>query len=120
VLAWVDSTNFLHGYVGLFMNFDHGDVDKERSVAMRSYCERHLGVDLGDQLLKPKHDAGVDRARAHCRTQASGRGGREPRERPRSRTPCENNSILVVKTWFGEYSIRRMRALNRSSMGVWG
>jgi len=59
VLAWVSGVNFLHGYVGLSMNFDHGDVDKVRNVAMRAYCERYLGVNLSDLITERRalHDS---------------------------------------------------------------
>jgi len=58
VLAWVSHVNFLHGYGGLSMNFDHGDMDKERNIAMRAYCERHLGVNLSDLVTERRalHD----------------------------------------------------------------
>jgi hypothetical protein len=52
VLSWVREVNFLHGYGGLSVNFDHGDLDKERNVAMRAYCERYLGVNLSDLVTE--------------------------------------------------------------------
>ena len=48
----VDSSFFLHGYAGFSINFDHGDVNDDRDVAMRAYCERFLGVSLTDLLTE--------------------------------------------------------------------
>lgn len=50
--AWVSEVNFLHGYAGLSLNFDHGDIDKARNTAMRAYCERYLGVNLSDLVTE--------------------------------------------------------------------
>jgi hypothetical protein len=59
VLTWVSGVNFLHGYAGLSMNFDHCEVDKTRNLAMRAYCERHLGVNLSDLITERRalHDS---------------------------------------------------------------
>lgn len=57
ILAWVSDVNFLHGYAGFSMNFDQGDVNKSRDMAMRAYCERHLGVNLSDLITETEWGA---------------------------------------------------------------
>jgi hypothetical protein len=58
VRSWVETVNFLHGYAGLSVNYDHGDVDQARNIAMRGFCERHLGVNLSDLVTERRALAG--------------------------------------------------------------
>lgn len=51
-LRWFGEVNFLHGYGGLSLNYDHGDVDAQRNMAMRGHCERFLGVNLSDLVTE--------------------------------------------------------------------
>lgn len=51
-LRWFGEVDFLHGCGGLHVNYDHGDIDAERNLAMRGHCERYRGVDLGDLVTE--------------------------------------------------------------------
>ena len=51
-LRWFGEVNFLHGRGGLHVNYDHGDIDAQRNLAMRGHCERYRGVDLGDLVTE--------------------------------------------------------------------
>jgi hypothetical protein len=49
---FVERAPVLHGYCGFSINYDHGNVDHERDVAMRAFCERFSGVNLTDLLTE--------------------------------------------------------------------
>lgn len=49
---WFREVNFRHGRGGLHLNYDHGDIDAQRNMAMRGHCERYRGVDLGDLVTE--------------------------------------------------------------------
>lgn len=51
-LRWFGEVNFLHGRGGLHVNYDHGDIDAQRNMAMRGHCERFRGVDLCDLVTE--------------------------------------------------------------------
>lgn len=51
-LRWFGEVNFLHGRGGLHVNYDHGDIDVQRNMAMRGHCERYRGVDLDDLITE--------------------------------------------------------------------
>ncbi|MGH7070605.1 MAG: type VI immunity family protein [Acetobacteraceae bacterium] len=48
----VNRARFLHGSAGYSVNFDHGDLDRERDIAIRAFCERYLGVALSDLVTE--------------------------------------------------------------------
>ena len=50
--VWVERTGFLHGYAGFGVNYDYGDIDPPRNLAMRGFCERYLGVTLTDLITE--------------------------------------------------------------------
>jgi hypothetical protein len=52
---WLNKINFIHGYSGLSINYDHSIMDKERNLKMRSYCEQHLGVNLSDLVTERRY-----------------------------------------------------------------
>jgi hypothetical protein len=51
-LRWFGEVNFVHGRGGLHVNYDHGDIDVQRNMAMRGHCERYRGVDLDDLVTE--------------------------------------------------------------------
>jgi hypothetical protein len=52
VQAWSEDVAFVHGYAGFGVNYDYGDVDQPRNLAMRGFCERYLGVTLTDLVTE--------------------------------------------------------------------
>jgi hypothetical protein len=52
IKEWLSTGCFLHGTAGFAVNYDHGDLDPARNVAMRAFCERFSGVALADLVTE--------------------------------------------------------------------
>lgn len=51
----VARSGFLHGYAGLALNFDHGDINRARSKALHAHAMRYAGVSLSDLIAEKEN-----------------------------------------------------------------
>lgn len=51
-LRWTGEVNFFHGYGGLSVNYDQGDINARRDMALRGHAERYLGFNLSDLVTE--------------------------------------------------------------------